>query len=216
LGAYATRILDAAAETRSGRARAAPPNAMGGVLQNLGRRLRALRSQRDLTLVQLGQQVDLSASYLSQIERGVTMPSLPRLTAIASALEVDVGYFFEEDVPARCVVEANRGKRLGGETGVAVELLSADPSNKTIQPYRLVCQPGTARERPSTYPGEECGLVLKGKLTVTVGDESFVLEAGDSIHYQRLQPHSWRNDGDGECVAIWAVSPPISEAELNG
>jgi transcriptional regulator with XRE-family HTH domain len=185
-------------------------------VQNLGKRLRSLRSQRDLTLVELGQQVELSASYLSQIERGVTMPSLSRLTAIASAFEVDVGYFFEEDDAAPCVVRANRGKRLGGSAGIAVELLSADPSGKTIQPYRLVCQPGASRERPSTYPGEECGLVLKGKLTVTVGDESFVLEAGDSIHYQRLQPTSWRNDGDGECIAIWAVSPPISEAELNG
>jgi transcriptional regulator with XRE-family HTH domain len=185
-------------------------------VQDLGKRLRALRRQQHLTLAQLGQKVDLSASYLSQIERGVTMPSLPRLTAVARALGVDVGYFFEEDDPFPCVVRAECGTSLGGQAGVAVELLSADPSNKAILPYRLVCQPGTSGERPSAFPGEECGLVLKGKLTVTVGDESFVLEAGDSIHYQRLQPLSWRNDGDGECVAIWAISPPITEAELNG
>ena len=185
-------------------------------MQNLGKRLRALRGQRDLTLVQLGQQVSLSASYLSQIERGVTMPSLPRLTALARALDVGVGYFFEDAVSSPCVVRANRGTRLGEPTDITVELLSADPSNKTIQPYRIACQPGSSRHRPSTFPGEECGFVLKGQLTVKVGEESFVLEAGDSIHYQRLQPHSWRNDGEGECVAIWAVSPPISEAELTG
>lgn len=185
-------------------------------MQDLGKRLRTLRRQQHLTLAQLGQRVGLSASYLSQIERGVTMPSLPRLTAIARALGVGVGYFFEEDASFPCVVRADAATSLDGQAGVVVELLSADPSNKAILPYRLVCQPGTSGTRPSTFPGEECGLVIRGRLTVTVGEESFVLETGDSIHYQRLQPLKWQNDGDGECVVIWAVSPPIPEAELTG
>ena len=185
-------------------------------MQNLGKRIRALRNERGLTLVQLGQQVSLSASYLSQIERGVTMPSLARLTAIANALDVEVRYFFEEDASSPCVVRGDQGKKLGSTADVMVELLSADPLDKKIQPYLLVCQPGTSRDQPPTHPGEEIGFVLKGQLTVTAGEETFVLEAGDSIHYQTLQPHSWRNEGDEECIAIWAVSPPISEAELEG
>jgi quercetin dioxygenase-like cupin family protein len=110
----------------------------------------------------------------------------------------------------------NQSKRLSSTADVIVELLSADPSDKKIQPYRLVCQPGASRDQPPTYPGEELGFILKGQLTVTVGEETFVLKAGDSIHYQTLQPHSWRNEGDEECIAIWAVSSPISKAELEG
>jgi transcriptional regulator with XRE-family HTH domain len=185
-------------------------------VQDLGKRLRAVRKEQGLTLVQLGQQVGLSASYLSQIERGETMPSLARLTTIASALDVEVRYFFEEDVTAPCVVRLDQGKRLSSTADVIVELLSADPSDKKIQPYRLVCQPGASRDQPPTYPGEEFGFILKGQLTVTVGEETFVLKAGDSIHYETLQPHSWRNAGDEECVVVWAVSPPISETELEG
>jgi transcriptional regulator with XRE-family HTH domain len=183
-------------------------------VHSLGKRLRALRKEHGLTLAQLGQRVDLSASYLSQIERSVTMPSLARLTTIARALDVEVRHFFEDDMSSPCVVKLNQGKRLSGTAYTIVELLSADPSDKEIQPYRLVCQPGASRDQPPTYPGEEFGFVLKGQLTVTVGEEAFVLKAGDSIHYQTLQPHSWRNEGDEECIAIWAVSPPISEAEL--
>lgn len=183
-------------------------------MQNLGKRLKALRNEHGLTLAQLGQRVGLSASYLSQIERNVAMPSLPRLTTIARALGVEVRYFFEDDVSSPCVVKLNRGKRLGGTADVVVELLSADPSGKKIQPYRVVCQPGTSRNRPSTHPGEEFGFVLKGQLTVTVGEETFVLEAGDSIHYQTLQPHSWQNEGDEECIAVWTVSPPVLETDL--
>jgi len=186
-------------------------------VRSLGKRLRALRKEHGLTLAQLGQQVGLSASYLSQIERTVTMPSLARLTTIAKALDVEVRYFFEDDVVSSpCVVKLNQGKRLSGPADTIVELLSADPSDKEIQPYRLVCQPGASRDQPPIHPGEEIGFVLKGQLTVTVGEETFVLKAGDSIHYQTLQPYSWRNEGDEECIAIWAVSSPISKAELEG
>lgn len=183
-------------------------------MQDLGKRLRALRNERGLTLTQLGQQVNLSASYLSQIERGIAMPSLPKLTTIANALGVEVRHFFEEDASSPRPTRSNQGKRLKDTADVVVELLSADPLDKMIQPYRLVCQPGASRDQLPTYPGEEFGLVLKGQLMVTVGEETFVLKAGDSIHYQTLQPHSWRNEGDEECIVVWAASPPISEAEL--
>jgi transcriptional regulator with XRE-family HTH domain len=183
-------------------------------VQELGKRLRILRNKQGLTLTQLGEQVSLSASYLSQIERGVAMPSLPKLTAIANALSVEVRHFFEEDASSPRPIRSNQGRRLKNTADVVVELLSADPTDKQIQPYRLVCQPGSSRDRAPTYPGEEFGLILKGELTVTVGEEAFLLKAGDSIHYETLQPHSWRNEGDETCVAIWAASPPISEAEF--
>lgn len=185
-------------------------------MQNLGKRIKALRNERGLTLVQLGQRVGLSASYLSQIERGVIMPSLTRLTTIANALDAEVGHFFEDDVSTPCVVRSNQGKRLGSPADAMVELLSADLSDKKIQPYRMVCQPGASRVQSTTHPGEELGFVLKGRLTVTVGEETFVLEAGDSIHYQTLQPHSWRNEGSAECVIVWVVSPPIPDGNLGG
>lgn len=185
-------------------------------MQDLGERLKALRNEQGLTLVQLGQQAGLSASYLSQIERGVAMPSLPRLAAIARALDVEVAYFFEDDMTSPSPIRSNQGRRLKGTADAIVELMSADLPGAKIQPYRLVCQPGASREHPPTHPGEVCGFVLKGQLTVTVGEEMFVLKAGDSIHYETHQPHSWRNEGDEECIVVWVASPPISKAELGG
>jgi transcriptional regulator with XRE-family HTH domain len=189
---------------------------VGGTVESLGKNLRALRKEEGLTLLQLGEKVGLSASYLSQVERGVTMPSLSRLTRIAEALGVEVRYFFEDDATSPCVVRASQGKKLKGGAGISVELLSAHPLGKNIQPYCVVLRPGAWREDTSVHPGEECGFVLKGELTVTVGEEIFVLAAGDSIHYHRHQPHSWHNNGDKECVVLWTVSPPPSEASLRG
>lgn len=177
--------------------------------------LKALRAAQGLTLAQLGEKVGLSASYLSQVERGVTTPSLSRLTGIAQALGVEIRDFFEDDAASPSVVRANQGRKLQGRAGINMELLSADPRGKKIQPYIVVCPSGAWREHASVHPGEECGFVVKGELTVTVGEETFTLASGDCIHYDRHQYHSWRNAGATECVAIWAVSPPIPEAELS-
>ena len=183
-------------------------------MQNLGKRLKALRNKRELTLAQLGQRVGLSASYLSQIERCVTMPSLSNLSAIAGALEMEMGYFFEDDIPPPRVVRANQGKRLDSADDIVIECLSADPVDKKIQPYCIMCQPGASGEHSPSYPGERFSFVLKGQLTVTVGEDLFVLKAGDSIHYQAHQACSWRNEGKEESIALWIFLPPVSEIEL--
>jgi transcriptional regulator with XRE-family HTH domain len=185
-------------------------------VDELGKRLKALRAERELTLAQLGRQVGLSSSYLSQIERGVSMPSLGTLTTIASVLAVDVGHFFEDEVSSHWIVRAGDTRRLEGLGDSLVELLSGEAGERRFQPYRLVCQPGALGDERPVHSGEEFGFVLRGQLTVTVGEETFVLEAGDSIHCETLQSRSWRNDGDEECVVICAVSPPISESELGG
>jgi transcriptional regulator with XRE-family HTH domain len=183
-------------------------------LQQLGKRLRELRHKQGLTLAELGRQVGLSASYLSQVERGITMPSLSKLTTIARELDVGVGHFFEDDHSAPRVIESRQGKRIADTSGIVVELLSAAPSDKSIQPCHVVCQTGASQEQPPVHPGEGFCFVLQGQLTITVGEETFLMDAGDSIHYQAHQPHSWRNEQPEDCIFIWAVSPPTWETEI--
>ena len=177
-------------------------------MQNIGTRLRGLRHEQGLTLAELGSQVGLSASYLSQIERDITIPSLPKLTVIARELGVGIGHFFEDEHSSVTVVESDCGKRIDRTNDTVVELLSGKPSDKSIQPCRVICQPGGSREQSPVYPGEGFCFVLKGQLTVTVGEETYKLGPGDSIHHEALEPHSWRNDHDRECIFISAVSPP--------
>jgi len=185
-------------------------------LQHLGRRLRQLRHQHGLTLAELGSRVDLSASYLSQIERGGMLPSLSTLTSIARTLDVGVAHFFEDERRAPRIVSSGRGKKVDAGSGVGMEILSAIMSDKEIQPCRLVCQPGSRYQQPAATDGEGFCFVLKGELVLTVGEETFVLRTGDGIHFQMLQPHAWQNVSDQECVAIWAVSPPIWGGDGSG
>ncbi|HEA69102.1 MAG TPA: cupin domain-containing protein [Desulfobacterales bacterium] len=58
------------------------------------------------------------------------------------------------------------------------------------------------------YRGEECGIILKGKLKGFIGDQVVVLEEGDSIYFDSSIPHRWESVGEGEMKAIWAITPP--------
>ena len=80
-----------------------------GETESLGRRLRALRTELGITLAQLGRMVGLSASYLSQIERNKTKPSLATLSSIAETLGVELSSFFEHSTPVGEVVRKGRG-----------------------------------------------------------------------------------------------------------
>jgi mannose-6-phosphate isomerase-like protein (cupin superfamily) len=59
-----------------------------------------------------------------------------------------------------------------------------------------------------THQGEECGLLLSGRLKVTVGDQSAVLGAGDAYYFKSNQPHTFHNPGNLPCELITACTPP--------
>ena len=177
--------------------------------ESLGRRLRALRTELGITLAQLGGMVGLSASYLSQIERNKTKPSLATLSSIAETLGVELSSFFEHSTPVWQVVRKGRGEEVADRRAkVTFELLSSGGVRGRIEPYRVTCWPAM-RIEGDTHPGEEFVFIFKGQLEVRVGEESLTLKAGDSIHYQGSQPHAWRNESGKECMLMWALSTPL-------
>ena len=181
-----------------------------GEMENLGRRLKALRTEQGTTLAQLGEMVGLSASYLSQIERNKAKPSLAALSSIAETLGVEMRSFFEHPAPVWEVVRRGQGDQVrDGDNRVTFEILSSEDVRGKFEPYRVTCRPGMEIEA-DPHPGEEFAFILDGQLQVAVGEEVFTLGQGDSIHYQGSQSHAWRNGSEGECTLIWALSPPLS------
>jgi transcriptional regulator with XRE-family HTH domain len=180
-----------------------------GESESVGRRLKALRTEQGITLAELGGMVGLSASYLSQIERNKAQPSLTTLSSVAGTLGVELRSFFEHSAPVWKVVRKGRGEEFADQNcEVAFELLSSEGVRGKFQPYRVTCRPGMEIDT-CAHPGEEFVFILEGQLEVSVGEETFTLKEGDSIHYQGSQAHGWRNDLPKECVLIWALSPPF-------
>ena len=186
-----------------------------GEIESLGRQLRALRTELGITLAQLGRMVSLSPSYLSQIERNRTKPSLATLSSIAKTLGVELSCFFEHSVPVWQVVRKGRAEEVADRRAKATfELLSSGGVRGKIEPYRVTCWPAM-RTKSDTHPGEEFVFILGGQLEVRVGEEVFTLKVGDSIHYQGGQPHAWRNESGKECTLIWALSSPFVASKVS-
>jgi transcriptional regulator with XRE-family HTH domain len=175
----------------------------------IGRRLRQLRHAREMSLTELSRRAGLSQGYLSQVERDRATPSTTALSRLCEVLDVPVVHFFEpsqERLPENYVVR-NRGRRTVLYPGSRVknELLVPDLRGKLEAVYFRA----RARTRSPVYKheGEEFGYVLKGRLRVTVGDDTFVLGKGDSITLPSHQPHYWEVIGPGAEV-LWVNTPP--------
>jgi transcriptional regulator with XRE-family HTH domain len=170
------------------------------------------------TLNALSSATGLTASLLSQVERGLANPSVSSLHKIAEALSVSIGSFFEEAVPSSSagqensvpkkspVVHESNRKVLSPCPGITYYLLTKDLQGQ-IEFILAVFEVGTDTELLA-HDGEECCLVLEGKARIQVGEVSYILEKGDSLRYKSSLPHRVSNAADQTFRAIWVITPP--------
>jgi transcriptional regulator with XRE-family HTH domain len=192
-------------------------SALWGVMkESVGKRIRSLRTEHGLTLAELSEKANLSISYLSQIERDKTTPSLSTLTGIARAFNVGLRHFFETGTETVRIVRFQESQD-GYETGASIRHLrrTFEAGDGKIEVYQVVIQPHTPPEQLALHTGEEFVFVLAGALTITLADEQFILAAGDTIHYDAFQHHTWSNHDEEPCVMIWARSPLRLESSAN-
>lgn len=105
------------------------------------------------------------------------------------------------------IVRRDAGKSLALGSGVRWDLLTAE-QHPDVDFLRTTYEPGSesaAADALMRHSGHEYGHVLEGRLGVTVGFETYALEAGDSISFQSSTPHRLFNDGDATAVALWVV-----------
>lgn len=174
--------------------------------------IRALRKARGLTLAEIAQKLDRSVGWVSQVERGLSIPSLGDLRAFAELFGVPLSLFFSHDVPAEeergVVVRAGSRRSLGtSESGLVEELLSPDLGG-SFEMLRSVFAPGAELKTEARRPTEEAGYVASGTFELEIGGVWHRLSEGDSFRFEGM-PFRWRNPGADPAVVIWVVSPPV-------
>ena len=179
---------------------------------SLGADIRALRKSRGFRLNELAIKIGRSVGFLSQMERGLSDPSLSDLRKLAAALEVPIGFFFghEPSDPSESgyIVRANARRRLGNPSdGLLEELLSPDLGG-AFEIFRSVFEPGAELEDFLHREAEEAGYVVSGSMTLFISDRSFEIGEGDSFRFHN-EPYRWRNSNDVACVIIWTIAPPV-------
>ena len=178
----------------------------------LGNDVRALRKSKGLTLTELADELGRSVGFLSQVERGLSSPSIDDLRALAAALDVPTSWFFMQesaDPRERGVVVRSDSRRALGtrETGIVEELLSPDLGG-SFEMFRSEFQPGAEMMTPVMRETEEAGYLVSGQLDLWIGDDLYHLNAGDTFRFEH-KPYRWRNPGTEATVIVWVVSPPV-------
>lgn len=173
----------------------------------LGRRIRVLRTERGHTLTGLAARVGITRSFLSSVERGVAYPSILVLRTIAAALEVPVFLLFTAPESNGIVVRKDARKVIQPPgAAMSYELVSPDLRRK-IEMIIVRLKPGVDGSAMS-HEGEECALVLHGRVVITVGDVDYELNQGDSIYYDSGLPHKARALGEDQAEIVSAITPP--------
>lgn len=178
----------------------------------LGADLRALRRTRRVSLAELGLAVGRSVGFLSQVERGLSQPSIEDLRRIAGFFGVPLSLFFGRaaaDPDEQGVVVRAAGRRQIGtrEAGLVEELLSPDLS-APFEMVRSVFLPGAELPEPALRDTQETGLLVAGRFEIEIDGRRFELAPGDSFHIDR-KPFRWRNPGAEPAVVVWVIAPPI-------
>ena len=176
----------------------------------LGGRLHEARAARGLSLREVAHRSGLTASFISQVERGRASPSIGSLVRLAEVLGVTVGQLFDgAPAPGRMVRRDERRRiRLRG-LGEVDEYVTADPAGLLQVSVTTFEIGGRSAHTPFVHDSdEEVVLLLDGRLEVEVGGESYRLEAGDAVTYSARTPHLARNIGEERARAIFALTPP--------
>lgn len=176
----------------------------------IGARLRELRKDRGLSIQELADKVSLSIGMISQIERGLSTPSLRSLRLLAEALDVPVSWFFassKRHAASRHIVrKADRRRLRVPDVGVVQELLSPNAASK-IEIYEVTLEAGgSSGPGAYTHEGEKFGLVIEGQMQLLIDNDVHTLECGDSFHFSSKQPHRFENAGSGITRFIWVVA----------
>lgn len=178
---------------------------------DLGVTIRRLRESRQLSLKEVAARSGLTQSFLSQVERNLTSPSVASLRRVAQAFGVPLTELFQGPViPENRVVRRAERRQLIHPSRQWRDYLLTPSLTGKLQVILSVIEPGGGSgEEPYAHDSdEECVVILRGRLEFWVGPDRYVLEEGDSIVFESRTPHRNRNPGPERAEVLWITTPP--------
>jgi transcriptional regulator with XRE-family HTH domain len=184
----------------------------------IGMKLRALRTQKQLTLSRLAAETGLSTALLSKLETDRMIPTLPTLATISRVYGVGMSHFFTE--PEHHTLSITRKAQLHSH--------SRGPEHDRAMPLHLITGLPRLSAHVVDLPPEGgdpfgsaasqpvCGLiyVIEGRLEMNVGGMQEALDAGDCLYLDTLMPLAWSAGGKERCRVL-CVRPPTATPDTH-
>lgn len=175
---------------------------------DIGKKLKELRKQNDLTLDDLASRSELTKGFLSQVERGLTMPSIPTLEDILEALGSSLSDFFHEE-EERQIIFSNQDFFVDDKEDYQIEWIIPNAQKNRMEPILLTLHSHKKSHVMSSYEGEEFGYVLKGSITIVRGNKKYRVKAKETFYMEGAKSHYLYNHGNTEAKVLWITTPPI-------
>jgi len=177
---------------------------------DIGLRLQAVRKAKGLSQRELAKRVGVTNSTISLIEQNKVSPSVSSLKKVLDGIPMSLADFFTGDFnqPTPAFYAADELVEIGTDS-VSLKLVAATRSGRQMTLLHERYEPGAGTgEEMLAHKGEEGGVVVRGRIEVTVGNETRVLGPGEAYYFASNLPHRFRNPGREVCEIVSSSTPP--------
>lgn len=169
-----------------------------------------LRKHKKVTLNELAERIGRSVGFLSQVERGLSRPTVADLTAISEALDVPTTYFYSLAKPRalRWVTRPGERRTLYFAAGIT-DILTSPNMHGAFNMLESLLEPGASSgERQMSDRSEQGGYVLEGELTLWLGEDeqSATLYPGDAFQVASYASFRYANQSDRPARVLWVYN----------
>lgn len=180
---------------------------------DVGARLQTIRKLKGLSQRELAKRAGVTNSTISMIEKNSVSPSISSLKKVLSGIPMSLVEFFSLDLADESVTQVvYKASELidisSGANTVSMRLIGKAHPSRAIAFLDETYPPGSDTGMDMlAHEGEEAGLLIEGRLELTVGGETYLLESGDSYYFESSRPHRFRNPFDEPARLISATTP---------
>lgn len=180
---------------------------------DVGVHLRTVRQLHGLSQRELAKRAGVTNGMISLIEQNRVSPSVSSLKKVLDGIPMSLADFFTLDLanPPQVFYARDELVAVAGPDAVELRLVAARRANRAMSIVHERYAPGAdTGDDLQSHVGEEGGIVVSGRIEVTVGGSTRVLGPGDAYYFSSAVPHRFRNPGRDDCEIISACTPPLS------
>jgi transcriptional regulator with XRE-family HTH domain len=189
----------------------------------IGKRIKALRSEKGITLEQLAKQTGFTKGYLSKVEKSKKAPPVSTLGNIAQAFNVTISSLLGEESSRTSLCLVRRGERPliardGTAFGYSYEAMAYNYPNKIMEPFILTLPLGRKKKTFYQHEGEEILFVIQGSMKFIHGSKQYIVNEGDCVYFDSSIPHFGESIGRKEVKCFMVICNPTNgrERKTNG
>jgi len=178
---------------------------------DIGGRLKSIRGIYNLSQRELARRAGVTNSTISLIEQNRVSPSVDSLKKVLNGFPLSLIDFFTMDMEPQEASFFSRDDlvELSEGGGTSLLLVGATRKDRKLRVLHEIYPPGgNSGDTMISHAGEEAGVVTKGAIQITVGNEIRVLQEGEAYYIDSQIPHAFNNISDDVCEIVSAATPP--------